>query len=109
MPDEAAVERYARDGIHATREAWCGEQAKNKFHPHPWAERHEHMRELDRRFAAAVAKMAAADQRERLAAELEEYAAGFFTHHGGSSAAFLEYARDIMEGVMQIVTREPLP
>jgi hypothetical protein len=119
--DEAAIDRYAQ-AIHATREAWCDEQDPVKFISHGWDERPEHMKRLDRLFASAVAEMAVQDAylhdteiraenallRARLA-EIRQVITTFFVVHGNSTAASLQSARDLAEGIRQIADRAPQP
>jgi hypothetical protein len=59
-----------------------------------------------------AAETAWQEQAERNQARLEEIRgciAMFFTVHGNSNAASLVKARDLAEGIRQILDREPLP
>ena len=98
VTDDAAVERYARDGIHAERMRWSA-ATDGKFIPCPWDERVPRMRELDRRMAAAVAVMAVRDA----VAEVRQCITTFLAVNGpGGNAG------DLAEGIRQILDREPL-
>ena len=57
---------------------------------------------------AEAAEARAAAERERITVELKEYLAAFLAHHGNASVPFLAYARDMAEGVRQILDRVPL-
>jgi hypothetical protein len=56
---------------------------------------------------AAVARAVAAE-RERITSELKAHMAAFFGHYGNNTALSLQRARDLAEGIRQILDREPL-
>lgn len=98
--------------VHDTRLAREAEQAeaegRQRFRLGEWEERTAGQRELDMRIGEAVA----AAERERTGAqmaEVREVIRTFFTVHGNNTAASLTAARDLAEGIRQVLDREPLP
>jgi hypothetical protein len=80
----------------------------------------EQVAEFRERFEAAVANpglprvlpsdgwLERAEAAEAKLAEVRETIAAFFTHHGNSAAFALRSARDLAEGVRQVLDRAPL-
>ena len=74
-----------------------------------WSKREPFLRDIDRAVVRLVAAKAAAAERAQLKDEITRVMDGFFAVHGNSTAAFLRAARDLAEGIRQVLDREPLP
>ena len=104
--DDATLDRYAE----AAWDLRCQMMTAAKERPpatFPWAQREPFLQDIDRAVASLVTGRAAADERARLSAELKEHMTGFFAHHGNSSGWAMQTARDLAEGIRQILDREP--
>jgi hypothetical protein len=103
MPDPR--EPYGRI-VHEIRLAFNAELA----HPRgvlPWEQREAGQQEMDMRIGEAVAA-AARERYETREAEIRNVITGFFAHHGNSTAAYLQSARDLAEGITQVMDRDKI-
>ena len=92
--------------------AWAAEQPFGSA-PwlHDWVDLSPPHQEALMCAAAAVARVAVAGERERAGAKLEEInfvIDAFFAHYGNSSAGIFAAARDLAEGIRQVIDRVPL-
>jgi hypothetical protein len=76
----------------------------------PWEEREAGQQEMDMRIGAAVAaaERERAEAAEAVVAEVREVIGTYFTIHGNNTAASLAKARDLAEGIRQVLDRVPL-
>jgi hypothetical protein len=93
---------------------WALEQPDVAEHPNwlkSWAELDERGREVDDRIYSAVAAVvrARAEQAEAQLAEVRTVISTYFTVHGNSTGGSLQSARDLAEGIRQVLDREPQP
>lgn len=105
--DKAAIERMAEAAHDLRCQLAVRDGERPAFIPDTWENRPPFLKDRDRAIVSLVAEKATEAAQARLD-EIRQAITTFFIVNGGSAAYSMQAARDLAEGIRQILDRKPL-